>query len=263
MQPPIRVAEETFVLPSSFQVPGLGLIYVNPMVIRAAEPVLVDTGAPVFREEYLEAAFSLVDPKEVRWIFLSHDDRDHSGNIMQLLDLCPNARVVTTFIAVGRLSEEWMLPLSRVVLVNDGESFSVGDRTLVAMRPPFFDAPGTRGLWDASTRLYYAVDSFGAVVPAPCEEVAEVPEEAYQGGFNWFNRANHPWHELTDRTKLDGAVDRIRRLGPKVIVTYHGPTAHNRTAQLCDALSAIASMEPLALPTQADLEKMLSSAAEV
>jgi flavorubredoxin len=25
--------------------------------------------------------FSLVDPKDVQWIFLSHDDVDHSGNL--------------------------------------------------------------------------------------------------------------------------------------------------------------------------------------
>jgi len=256
---PVRIADETFVLPSTFPIPGVGLLNVSPLVIRAAEPVLVDTGAPVFRDEYLEAAFSLVDPKDVRWIFLSHDDRDHSGNIMQLLDLCPNARVVTTFVAVGRMSEEWTLPMSRVLLVNDGESFSAGDRTLAVVRPPFFDAPATRGLWDPKTGVYYSVDAFGAVIPAPCEQMADVPEDAYEFGFNWFNRVNHPWHEFTDQAKMDAQVDRIRKLDAKCIVSYHGPAAHHRSDQLCDALSAIASMEPLALPTQSDIEAMMAA----
>ncbi|HZS15317.1 MAG TPA: MBL fold metallo-hydrolase [Candidatus Dormibacteraeota bacterium] len=259
MDKPLRIAEETYVLPFTFPVPGLGLLQVNPMVIRAEQPVLVDTGPPVFREQYLEAAFSLVDPKAVRWVFLSHDDRDHSGNLMQVLDLCPNARLATTFIGVGRMGEEWQLPLPRVVLVNDGESFDAGDRTLTAIRPPLFDAPGTRGLWDSTTGVYYSVDSFGAFIPAQCEQMADVPEDAYQRGFAIFNRINHPWHEVSDGDRLAAQVDRVRRLDARAIVSYHGPTAHHRSAQLCDALVATAAMEPMPLPTQADLEAMLAA----
>lgn len=260
MNAPLRIADETYLLPGTFPVPGLGLLYINPMVIRAEQPVLVDTGPPVFRQQYLEAAFSLVDPEEVRWIFLSHDDRDHSGNIMQLLDLCPNARVASTFIAVGRMGEEWQLPLSRIVLVNDGESFDAGDRVLTAIRPPLYDAPGTRGLWDPVTGVYYGVDCFGAFVPGECEQMADVDEDAYQAGFAAFNRLNHPWHEVSDAAKVEAQVERVRRLGAKAIVTYHGPTAHHRTEQLCDALVAAAAMPPLPLPSQADVEAMLAGA---
>ena len=256
----IRIADETFLLPMTFPVPGLGILGVNPIVIRAEEPVLVETGPPVYRQEYLDTVFSLVDPKDVRWIFLSHDDRDHSGNIVQVLEACPNAKLVTTFVGVGRMSEEWQLPLDRVLLVNDGETFSAGDRTLAAIRPPFFDAPSTRGLWDARTELYYAADCFGAFIPAPCEQMADVPEDAYQAGFDIFNRINHPWHEVCDPAKVASQVDRIRRLAPTVIASYHGPVAYHRADQLCDAAAAIATMDPMPLPTQADLEAMLAAA---
>src|SRR5688500_17335532 len=79
MQSPIRVADETFVIPMPFEIPGFGILYINSMVIRGQEPILVETSAPIARDDYLQAAFSLVDPKDVRWIFFSHDDRDHSG----------------------------------------------------------------------------------------------------------------------------------------------------------------------------------------
>jgi hypothetical protein len=39
------------------------------MVIRGREPVIVDTGAPVHREQWLEKVFSVVEPEDVRWIF--------------------------------------------------------------------------------------------------------------------------------------------------------------------------------------------------
>ena len=257
---PIRIADETFALPMTFPVPGLGVLNVTPLVIRAEEPVLVETGPPVFRQEYLDAAFSLVDPDDVQWIFLSHDDRDHSGNVIQALERCPKAKLVTTFVGVGRMAEEWRLPLDRVLLVNDGETFSAGDRTLAAIRPPFYDAPQTRGLWDSRTGVYYAADCFGALIPTPADQMADVPEDAWQAGFDTFNRINHPWHEVCDPVKVAAQVDRVRRLAPKVIASYHGPVAYHRSDQLCDALCAVASMEPLPAPTQADLEAMMAAA---
>lgn len=260
MTSPVRIADDTYAVPLSFPIPGLGVLNVSPLVIRGEQPVLVDTGPPVYRDQYLSAVFSLLDPEDVRWIFLSHDDRDHSGNLVPLLERCPNARLLTTFIAIGRMSEEWELPLNRVVLVNDGEAHDVGDRRLTAIRPPFFDCPGTRGLWDSTTRLYYSVDSFGAFTPFPCEEVSDVPEDAYREAFNWFNRINHPWHEFTDPVKMAAAVDRVRRLDPAVIASYHGPVARARSDQLCDMLCAVPLMDPLPLPTQADLEAMLAAA---
>ena len=66
-------------------------IYINSMVILGAEPVIVDTGTPANRTQWLEDVFSLVEPEDVRWIFLSHDDVDHTGNLDEALAACPNA----------------------------------------------------------------------------------------------------------------------------------------------------------------------------
>jgi flavorubredoxin len=258
MQEPVQVAKDTWLLPTPFAIPGMGVLYVNAMVITGEEPVLVDTGPPVMREDYLRTAFSLVDPVDVRWIFLSHDDRDHSGNLMQVLELCPNARLVTNFVGVGRMGEEWALPMPRIHFANNGDRFHAGDRELVAIRPPFFDSPATRGLWDSHTGVYYSADAFGAVVPEPCASVADVPADAYREGFNWFNRANHPWHVLTDPAKIEAEADVIRRLQPEVIVSAHGPAAHSLSLQLCDMLSGVSTMDPLGLPSQQDLENMLA-----
>ena len=129
-QQPFKIAEETFVIPSYNPVPGVGLLYMNALVIRGREPILVDTGATIHSDAYIEAAFSLVDPLDVRWIFLSHEDRDHAGSLMRVLDMCPNARLVTNAVAHGKLSEEWVIPPQRVYYANSGESFDAGDRML-------------------------------------------------------------------------------------------------------------------------------------
>ena len=77
---PEKVAKDTFVIHSVQEALGQPLfVLLNSMVIRGAEPMIVDTGTIANRERWLEDVFALVEPKDVRWIFLSHDDPDHTG----------------------------------------------------------------------------------------------------------------------------------------------------------------------------------------
>ena len=162
---PYQVAAETFVIPWVLQAPPVGLFCMNSLVIRGQEPVIVDTGSPANRDEWLANVSSVVDPGDVRWIFLSHDDRDHSGNLLAALDACPNATLVTNWFSVGRMAEEWMTPLDRCRFVNEGDRLDIGDRTLTAVRPPVFDNPTTRGIFDDKTGVFWSVDTFALPCP--------------------------------------------------------------------------------------------------
>ena len=92
---PTRIAPETFLIHNH---DGEGtapvIIPLNSMVIRAKEPVVVDTGFAEHRDQFLEDVFSLVDPEDVRWLYISHDDVDHTGNLNALMAACPNATAV-------------------------------------------------------------------------------------------------------------------------------------------------------------------------
>jgi flavorubredoxin len=179
---PYLVAPDTYVVPWPLPAPPVGYFCVNSLLIRGAEPVIVDTGAPANREQWFANVFSLVEPEDVRWIFLSHDDRDHSGNLLPLLEACPNATLLTTWFSVGRMAEEWMTPLPRCRFLNEGETIDVGDRTPSALRPPLFDSPTTRGLFDQRTGVFWSVDAFASPVPAPVEWADELAESEYVQG---------------------------------------------------------------------------------
>src|SRR3954453_18224173 len=160
--PTQTVAPDTFVIRQAIG-EGIGPIAasLNSMVIRGAEPVVVDTGMTMTRDAWLEHVYELVDPGDIRWIYLSHDDIDHTGAVFELLDAAPRAKVVTNMFSVLRMGADRLLPLDRVLIVNPGDSFDVGDRHLTAIVPPTFDSPTTRGLYDATTGVYWAADSFG------------------------------------------------------------------------------------------------------
>ena len=137
------------------------------MVIRAAEPVVVDTGVVENRDQYLADVFSVVEPEDIRWVFISHDDIDHTGNLNALMELAPNATAIVNWFMVDRMGATLAVPPTRQRWIGDGESFEVGDRTLHAVRPPVFDSPTTRGLYDSKTGVYWSSDSFACADADP------------------------------------------------------------------------------------------------
>ena len=92
-----KAAPDIDVLTSSFPIPGFGLVPINAFVLHGPEPVLVDTGAVVERDEFMTALRSVIDPADLKWIWLTHTDFDHIGALPQLLDENVDLRIITTF----------------------------------------------------------------------------------------------------------------------------------------------------------------------
>ena len=146
MDKPHQVAPDIEVLPAHFEIPGMGFLQVNAYVIKATEPVLVDTGMGREREEFMEALRSVINPRDLRWVWLTHDDADHTGSLRKVLEAAPSARLAVNALAMLRMSTEWQVPMERAYWLNPGDSIKVGDRRLTAVRPPLFDNPKVRGL---------------------------------------------------------------------------------------------------------------------
>src|SRR5690606_36393950 len=147
------------------------LVPLNAMVIRSAEPVVVDTGMPENRATFLADVFSIVDPQDIRWVFLTHDDVDHTGNLEALVAPAPKAIVVVNWLMRERMGAALGVPPLRQRWVGDDERLDVGDRTLITVRPPVYDAPTTRGLFDPTTGVYWSADGFASPMPVPVRHV--------------------------------------------------------------------------------------------
>jgi len=257
---PYQVAKDTYVIPWILEAPPIGYFPMNSMVIRGKEPVIVDTGSPADREQWLANVAAVVDPADVKWIFLSHDDRDHAGNLLAALDACPNATLLTSWFSIGRMAEEWMTPMDRVRFVNDGDTIDVGDRKLVAMRPPVFDNPTTRGLFDQKTGVYWAVDTFATNVPRPMEDAGDLTMAEFQDGQLLGSRIVAPWHEMLDDSKFQAKVDQIRAMDIKVLAACHTPAIYgSKVDEAFALLRTLPGADPWMPYTQADLEMWMSA----
>ena len=262
---PERVAPDTYVIHSVQEALGAPLaVYLNSMVIVGEEPVIVDTGTIANRAQFLDDVFGLVEPEDVKWIFLSHDDIDHTGNLEQVMELAVNATVVGTWAMVERHSNAFEWPLDRMRWVGDGESFDVGDRRLVAVRPPAWDSPTTRGLFDTSTGVYWGVDSFATPMPGgPVANVNELDPEFWADGVAMFlYNALSPWLGLVDHDKFAAHVKSVQSLGMHTIASAHSPLI---TAESIDQAFAIVGNLPAVpappMPDQNVLDQIVAATA--
>ncbi len=256
---PYKAAEDTWVLPSYLPVPGLGLIVVNSYLILGKEPVVVDTGMPVVRQEFLEHLWSLVNPQDVKWVFLTHDDADHSGNLIDVLGAATQAKLVVPFIGYARLETAYHMRPERVHMMNPGQVLELSDRKLALLRPPLFDSPATTALFDGESRVLFSADSFGSFIPNLGEDVRDIDEQKFMEGFGIFNRGNHPWSAWADVNKIDVVLQQIRTLNPGVIAGCHAPMIRSGIEGYLQALHSLIGLEPLLGPDQAVFEQIMSA----
>jgi flavorubredoxin len=259
---PQEVGPDTWVVHSVQQAVGAPLlVYLNSMVIRGAEPIIVDTNTPANREQWLEDVFGLVEPEDVRWVFISHDDVDHTGNLDVVMDRCPNATLVASWSITERHTNAFEFPLDRCRWINDGDSFSAGDRTLHAVRPPLYDSPTTRGLLDDSTGVYWAVDAFACPMPgAVIDSAADFDAEHWRNGMAMFmHHALSPWISMVDTDRYAESVAVSRGLEMSAIASAHSPVIPAETVDAAyDLILEMPSITPPPCPDQSALEAVLA-----
>ena len=248
---PTEIAPETFLI-HDHQGEGTAPVSValNTMVIRAAEPVVVDTGMMENEQQYLEDVFSLVEPEDIRWVFISHDDVDHTGNLNAMMAAAPNATLVIDWFMQERMGASLDVSPLRWRWLRDGDSLDVGDRRLRLVRPPVFDSGTTRGLFDPLTEVYWGSDAFASPMHAPVRDVEDLELVPWIEGIHTFAQYISPWLDMVDEAKFQRAVDRIADLNPQVIAGCHTPRIG--PGYVADVIAATRLAPSATVPPQPD-----------
>ncbi|UEX79548.1 MBL fold metallo-hydrolase [Spiribacter halobius] len=255
---PRQVLPGVWELGAWLPVPGHGVLAVNSFVIQGPEPVLVETGLAALRTDWLQRLAGVIDPADLRWIWISHTDPDHLGNLAALLDIAPRAEVVTGFLGMGKMTLQG-LPVDRVRLVAPGERLQLPDRELVALRPPYFDAPETLGFLDTRTRALFAADAFGALLPAPVEEAQAIPRATLRDGLLRWSALDAPWLGEMDAHAFGRKLRALEALAPSAILGGHLPAASDRTAELTGILAEAVHTQPTDVPAHELLERLAAA----
>jgi flavorubredoxin len=220
-----RVATDTTTFRSFGPIPGLGILPINAHLIHAKEPVLVDTSWVGVSDAYLKAVGEVIDPTDLKWIWISHTDLDHVFNLERVMEMAPNAKVVIAGLGAAKFGLRGDFDMSRLHVLEAGQRLDVGDRELVSIKPVIYDAPETNGFFDTKTRVLFSADAFGALLDGPREEIADIPESVLRDGQTAWASVDAPWLGWADKAMFGALLSDIEKLDPSSIISGHLPVA--------------------------------------
>ncbi len=255
------LSPETEVFTSYLPLPGLGLVTINSFLLRSSQPLLVDTGTVAANASYFAALSARIEIDRIRWIWLTHTDPDHTGCLDRVLVAAPQARLITTYLGLGKLSlSHPPIAPERVLLLNAGQTLDIGDRTLLAVSPPTYDAPETTAVFDNRSRIFYSADSFGAILTKPAVSANEIPARELREGLVTWTTMDSPWLPHIEERTFAQTLESVRKLDPSMILSSHLPPATTMTNDLLDHLTAARSAPPFVGADQAQFERLLTAA---
>ena len=74
----------------------------------------------------------------------------------------------------------------------------MGDRTLVAVKPPVFDNPSTTGFYDDTSGAFFSSDCFGALLQAIPERADDLSGDELREGQVFWATVDSPWLHKVD-----------------------------------------------------------------
>jgi flavorubredoxin len=159
--------------------------------------------------------------------------------------------VVTTWFAAERLAASGIvIPEWRRRFVDDGDVLDTGDRALVVERPPLHTFPGTVGLLDTSTSVFWSAECWSAPFEGAPTVLDDASIDEWRAAFVRFHHWHCPWVHTVDPGWWTRAVDRVARRDLAAIVPADGPALrHPHVGLAIEALRELPMLPPV--PTSA------------
>lgn len=138
-----------------------GMAY-NSYVIMDEKISVMDTVDINFGDEWLANIKEIVGDKKPDYLVIQHMEPDHSANILNFLNVYPDAVVVGNAKTFTFMEQFFNLPenMNRLV-VKDGESLTLGNHTLTFVFAPMVHWPEVMVSYDSTDKVLFSTDGFG------------------------------------------------------------------------------------------------------
>lgn len=196
----------------------------NSYTLRGSEKTaLFETSKFKFWDDFKERLDEAVDVKDIDYLVMNHTEPDHSGTVEKLIELNPKLVVVATGTAIGFL-KEIMNKDFHSLAVKEGDTLSLGDKTLHFMPLPNLHWPDTMFTYVEEDKTLFTCDVFGAHYCPPngvCRsDLTGQDEENYKRTMkDYFDIIIGPYKN----PYMDNALARIKDLEIEMICPGHGP----------------------------------------
>jgi flavorubredoxin len=132
----------------------------NAYLIMDKKITLVDTVKNYLFDEMLSRIKEIVDPSKIDFLISNHVEMDHSGSLEKMLEVCPNAKVITSTRGEKGLKRHYKKDWNFQV-VKSGDTLNIGKRTLHFVEIPMVHWPDSMVTYSPTDKLLLPNDAFG------------------------------------------------------------------------------------------------------
>lgn len=198
----------------------------NAYLIKGSEKTaLIDTTEPAVKEGLLKRLESV---PAIDYLVSNHAEQDHSGAIPHILARYPRAKLVVTPKAKPMLMDLLHVPEEAFITVADGETISLGDRTLEFIHLPWVHWPETMGVYLREERILFSCDFFGSHM-ATSELYAPEDGQIYEAAKRYYAEIMMPFARHIAKN-----LEKLEKYPIEIIAPSHGPI-YRRPAFILDA----------------------------
>ncbi|MCE5186839.1 MAG: FprA family A-type flavoprotein [Planctomycetaceae bacterium] len=200
----------------------------NAYLIKGSEKTaLIDTVDPAKTGMLMDHLVRRGADK-IDYIISNHAEQDHSGSIPDVLLMYPDAKVVTNPKCKSMLMDLLHMDADAFIEVKDGQTLSLGNKTLQFFYTPWVHWPETMCTWLQEDRILFSCDFFGSHQASGFLYVQD-EHKVLEAAKRYYGEIMMPF-----RNSIRGNLKKLEPLQIKTIAPSHGPV-YDRPALILDA----------------------------
>lgn len=202
-----------------------GTSYNAYLVEGSEKTVLFDTADPAMADQLMA---QLDEVPGIDFIISHHAEQDHSGSIPKVLEKFPEAKVITTPKAKQMLIDLLKVPENAFVTVTDGETLSLGNKTLKFIHTPWVHWPETMVTYLEEDRILFSCDFFGSHI-ATSDLFVTDQGRVYEAAKRYFAEIMMPFRNI-----IKNNIEKLEGYDIQMIAPSHGQI-YDQPAWIIDA----------------------------
>ncbi len=187
----------------------------NSYLIKGSEKtVLLDSVDPQMADVLMS---QLENVPHIDYIIAHHAEQDHSGTIPQVLEKYPNVKVIASPKGKGMLIDHLLIPEEKFMTVEDGETLSLGNKTLEFIHTPWVHWPETMVTYLREDKILFTCDFFGSHLATSDLYVTD-EGRVYEAAKRYYAEIMMPF-----RTVIRKNLEKLKSRKIDLIAPSHGP----------------------------------------
>ncbi len=186
----------------------------NAFLIEGSEKtVLLDSVDLPMADELMA---QLEGVSRIDYVISQHAEQDHSGTIPQVLEKFPGAKLISTPKAKGMLIDLLQIPEETFITVKDGETLSLGDKTLKFIHAPWVHWPETIVTYLEEDKILFTCDFFGSHIATTDLYVTD-EGRVYEAAKRYFGEIMMPFRNIIKKN-----LEKLASYDIDIIAPSHG-----------------------------------------